>query len=186
MHKTYKTEGIILRRANIGEADRLITIFSKHSGKMTVVAKGVRRITSRRSAHLELFNHCSFFLTRGKTMDYVADVQHINTFPILRKNFALVGHSYLIVELLDRFLPHHEENYAIYHHTLELLTVLDTTAPHESDAATLLYAYKLFLLQQLGFTTQENNHDRLSIDSFIESIIERRLRSPAIFAHVVQ
>ncbi len=186
MHKTYKTEGIILRRTNIGEADRLITIFSKRSGKINVIAKGVRRITSRRSAHLELFNHSLFVMHQGKTLDYVSDAQNITTFPAIRCNFELIGHAYFIVELLDRFLAERQENHSVYTHTVELLTTLNTVLPDTDAAGKLMHAFKVFLLTQLGFSTLEQQYDLSSIDDFIESIIERKLRSNRIFAHVVQ
>ncbi|KKR32290.1 MAG: repair protein RecO protein, partial [Candidatus Gottesmanbacteria bacterium GW2011_GWC2_39_8] len=84
--RTYKTEGIILRRINFGEADRLITIFSKHYGKQKVLGKGVRKIKSRRAPHLELFNRSVIFLHRGKNFDIITEAQTINSFSDLRKD----------------------------------------------------------------------------------------------------
>jgi len=52
--KSYKTEGIIIKRKNFGEADRILTIFTKNKGKISIVAKGVRKINSRRAPHIEL------------------------------------------------------------------------------------------------------------------------------------
>jgi len=63
----FKTEGIVLKRRNFGEADRILTVFTKDRGKISVLAKGVRRITSRRAGNVELLNRVSIFLhqTRG-------------------------------------------------------------------------------------------------------------------------
>ncbi|MBI4096902.1 MAG: DNA repair protein RecO, partial [Candidatus Levybacteria bacterium] len=52
--RTFRTEGIIIKRKNFGEADRILTVFTKEYGKLQVKAKGIRRIPSRRSAHVEL------------------------------------------------------------------------------------------------------------------------------------
>ena len=60
--RTYKIEGIVLRRRNLGEADRILTVLSRESGKISIKAPGVRRIPSRRSSHVELLNHSKFTL----------------------------------------------------------------------------------------------------------------------------
>ena len=61
MRRTYKTEGIILKRINFGEADRILTSYTKHFGKISLLAKGVRKITSRKGGNIELFNQTVLF-----------------------------------------------------------------------------------------------------------------------------
>ena len=58
--RSFKTEGIVIKRRNFNEADRIITVFSKRNGKINIKASGVRKITSRRSPHLELLNYSIF------------------------------------------------------------------------------------------------------------------------------
>ena len=64
MSRAYKTEAIIIKRRNFGEADRILTILTKNYGKIQVRAPGVRKITSRRSSHIELLNFSSLTLYR--------------------------------------------------------------------------------------------------------------------------
>ena len=59
MPGSYKTEAIVLKRTNFGEADRLVTVFSQPRGKLVLLAKGIRRLTSRKKGHLELFNRAT-------------------------------------------------------------------------------------------------------------------------------
>ncbi|PIZ97846.1 MAG: DNA repair protein RecO, partial [Candidatus Levybacteria bacterium CG_4_10_14_0_2_um_filter_35_8] len=54
---SYKTEGIVIKRRNLGEADKILTIFTKRYGKIQVKAPGIRKINSRRSPHVELLNY---------------------------------------------------------------------------------------------------------------------------------
>ena len=54
--RRYSTEAIVLKRSDLGEADRILTLFTPHKGKVHVIAKGVRRITSKRAGHLELLS----------------------------------------------------------------------------------------------------------------------------------
>ena len=65
--RTHKTEGIIIKRRNYGEADRILTVFTKYNGKIQVKATGIRRIPSRRSAHVELLNYSVLNLYKGIT-----------------------------------------------------------------------------------------------------------------------
>ncbi|OGB80350.1 DNA repair protein RecO, partial [candidate division CPR3 bacterium GWE2_35_7] len=83
---TYKTEGIILKKQKIQEADYIITIFSKHYGKIRAVAKGARRIISRKSGSLELLNWCSFFLAEGRNLDLISEVELKKTFQSLKED----------------------------------------------------------------------------------------------------
>ncbi len=68
---TYKTLGIVIKRRNIGEADRLLTVVTQRYGKMTVVAKGVRRTLSKLGSHLEPYNLVNFVMTEGRSLDII-------------------------------------------------------------------------------------------------------------------
>ena len=80
MHHSFKTEGIILKRMNYGEADRILTIYTLHHGKIRAMAKGVRKLQSRKAGSLELFNHSVLFLIKGKNLDLVTEAQTIDLF----------------------------------------------------------------------------------------------------------
>jgi len=64
--KTYSSEGIILSRKNYGEADRILTVFSKNYGKVTLLAKGIRKLISKKRGHLEIFSEVKFSAVSGK------------------------------------------------------------------------------------------------------------------------
>ena len=70
--RLYRTEAIILRRADLGEADRLLTIFTPGRGKLRVVAKGARKPTSRKSGHVELFTRSNLLIARARELDIVS------------------------------------------------------------------------------------------------------------------
>jgi len=65
--RLYRTEAVILRRSDIGEADRLLTCYTPTRGKIRVIAKGARKITSRKAGHIELFIHSALLIAKGKT-----------------------------------------------------------------------------------------------------------------------
>ena len=56
MRTSFSSEGLVIKRKDVGEADKIVTIFSKNQGKISVIAKGVRKVTSRRAGNLELLS----------------------------------------------------------------------------------------------------------------------------------
>ena len=70
--RSYTSEGIVLARRNYGEADRILVIYSKNFGRVSYMAKGVRRPKSRKRGHIEVFNYIKFqanFRTRTRFND---------------------------------------------------------------------------------------------------------------------
>jgi DNA repair protein RecO (recombination protein O) len=63
---TYVDEGIVLRRVDYGEADRVLTVLTRHHGKVGVLARGVRKAGSRLAAHTDLFTRSTLQLARGR------------------------------------------------------------------------------------------------------------------------
>ena len=66
-----RTEGVILKRRNFGEADRILTIYTRDYGKVICLAKGVRRPRSKKAGHLELGSWCKIFAVHGKNLDQI-------------------------------------------------------------------------------------------------------------------
>lgn len=112
--RSTKTEGIIIKRKNIGEADRILTIITPHYGKISVKATGVRKLTSRRSAHIELLNHTALGLYQGKGMHVLTEAKMIEDFTAIKQDFNKVGLAYHLCELVDGLCPENQENSKVY------------------------------------------------------------------------
>jgi hypothetical protein len=133
--RNIKTEGIIIKRKNLGEADRIVTIITPHEGKLTVKATGVRKITSRRSAHIELLNHASLSLYKGKGMHVLTEVKMIDDHSKIKSDFTKVGLAYHLCELVDGLCPENQENSNVYHllkNTLRRLAQLESSVTSQS------------------------------------------------------
>ena len=111
---TYKTQGIIIKRRNFGEADRILTIYTKRSGKISAIAKGVRKPLSKLGGHLELFYVTDFILSEGRNFDIVAGAELCEDFPKLRKNLHATEQAFYISELTDKLLHDEIESRKIY------------------------------------------------------------------------
>lgn len=170
----YKAEGIILRRKNVGEADRILTIFTKEYGKLRVIAKGIRKVTSRRGPHLEIFTRGVFVIHSGKTIDSVSEVQPRETYQTLRSDLKRVSLGYYCCELIDSLLPEKQEQNDVYSLLLRMF--------HELDNSHGIYkhvkVFTLELLWSLGFLPREKALSGSKLQSFIENITERKLKTP--------
>lgn len=173
MH-TYTAEGIILKRTNFGEADRIITCFTKDHGRVKGVAKGVRRITSRRSPHLEVFNHVIVTLHRGREIDSVMDVYTKKNFIGVRGDWQKTALAFNLIELVERLCPERQEHNYIYNLLLGTLTKLDIEI--ELDK-TMAQTFTSELLWDLGFLPRNSHMEGDGLDRFVETIIERKLKS---------
>ena len=70
--RSYRTEAIVLRRTEFGEADRIVTFYTPEYGKLKAMAKGVRKPRSKLSGLVELFTHSTLLLSRGHNLDIVS------------------------------------------------------------------------------------------------------------------
>lgn len=145
--RLYRTEAIVLKRSDSGEADRLLTVCTPERGKLRLLAKGVRKIASRKAGHVELFVHAMFLVAQGHTWDIVTQAETIHAFRTLREDLWRIAHTAYAAELLDRFTEEEEVNRAIFDLALATLERLD----QESDLAIVLRFFELHLLSLAGY-----------------------------------
>lgn len=103
--RSYKSEGIILRRYALGEADRILSILTPDRGKVRAVAKGVRRAKSRLGGHLDLTNLIDFTASRGRDLDVLSEAQVKDHHPAVLSDLSRVSFALYICELADSFAP---------------------------------------------------------------------------------
>jgi len=209
--RTYKTEGIILSRRNFSESDRILTILTKYHGKITVIAKGVRRIKSKKAPYLDQLSYSSLVLAKGRDLDLVIEASSIETFPKIKKNLYASVTALYGAELVDSLTSERMEGKNIFLLFLDFLGEV-TKLEKIAKLNILRFAFEVKLLFTLGFWSQrqfkigvrerevfsqflEKNlaeAKELKVESpkrlesilkqEIEKIIERRLKSPEILA----
>ncbi|HKG24190.1 MAG TPA: DNA repair protein RecO [Thermomicrobiales bacterium] len=108
--RIYRTEAIVLSRMEFGEADRILTIFTPRHGKLRVIAKGVRRPTSKLGPHLEYFTHSQLMMAKGRDLDLVTGAETLDPFLPIRSNLEALGHASHMAELLNRLTEERQEN----------------------------------------------------------------------------
>jgi DNA repair protein RecO (recombination protein O) len=145
--RQYRTEAIVLKRSDFGEADRILTIYTPDHGKMRIVAKGVRRIASRRAGHVELFVRSRCLFHKGRDLDILAQAESVETFRPLREDLRRAACAYYVAELLDGFTREAEEQAGIYELLLETLRRLS----NDRDLWVALHYFEMRLLGLVGY-----------------------------------
>ena len=172
MIRSYKTEGIILKRRNLGDSDKIITIFTKNNGKIQIKALGVRKITSRRCSQIELLNYSIFTLYRGSVsfMPILTEAKSLTGFFHLKSDLKKVGFAYYLCELIDSLCPENQENPRVFALLKDALCDLSRSFDNNS----IINNFEKMLLDMLGFIS-ENNKQKESRYLLIEQILERKL-----------
>src|SRR5579862_3869711 len=112
--RSFRTEGIIIKRRDYGEADRILTVMTRDYGKIKIKATGVRKITSRRAAHIELLNHTVLHLYRGNTFAILTEAKMLSDFSTIKGDLTKVGLAYHLCELVDGLCPENQENRNVF------------------------------------------------------------------------
>lgn len=147
---TYKTTGIILRRHDYAEADRIYTILTPE-GKVSAIAKSVRRIRAKLASHLELLTVIDLMLAPGKRLDVITSARITERYE-LTHDYERLWRGFLYLEMADK-LTSEQQTQEVYECLYSGLTALASDA--EPVAAEL--AFKLRLLDALGRRPELNN-----------------------------
>ncbi len=163
--RSFRVEAVILRHSEWGEADQMLTLYARELGKVRALAKGVRKLRSRKAGHLEPFAQASLLLARGRDILLVTQADTLAAYSALRDNLMLTTYAAYVVELLDRFTYEEGENQALYQLLVDTLSRLETAAqraakseveePTPSGEAELAVRYyEMRLLDLTGFRPQ--------------------------------
>jgi DNA repair protein RecO (recombination protein O) len=145
----YKEQGVVLRSAKLGEADKIVTVMTQGAGKVRAVAKGIRKTTSRFGARLEPFTHVSLMLYRGRSsLDTVSQAEIVSPFLGIRSDFERFTAAETMLEAVDKVAEEHERNVRLF---LLLLSGLRALQAGPADAAAVTESFLLKLLSLSGF-----------------------------------
>lgn len=148
--RSYRAQAIVLGHIEYGEADRILKLFTYEKGKITAIAKGVRKIRSRKAGHLEPFTRVNLFLAKGRGMDIITQAETVDGYLNLREDLQRVAYASYVVEVLDRFTYEEGPNVGIFRLLVNTLSRLEG----QSNLGTVVHYYEIRLLDLLGFRPQ--------------------------------
>ena len=146
--RSFRLEAIVLRHSDWGEADRLLRLYSRERGKVRAIAKGARRIKSRKAGHLEPFTHVTIQLAKGRDLLIVTQADTLDAYLPLREDLVKTSHAAYVIELIDRF-TYEDQNENI--NVFRLLTETLSRISAEVDPWLAVRYYEVRLLDFLGF-----------------------------------
>lgn len=145
--RSIRVDSVVLRHSDYGEADRLLTLYTREQGKIRAIAKGVRKIQSRKAGHLEPFTRVTLMLARGHDLWIVTQAETINAFQPLREELEMMSQAAYVVELLERFSYEEGQNWQLFDLLVDTLERLSS----EKDPFVPVRFYEMRLLDLLGF-----------------------------------
>jgi len=148
--RSYRTQAIVLGHIEYGEADRILKLFTFEKGKITAIAKGVRKIRSRKAGHLEPFTRVNLFLAKGRNLDIVTQAETVDSYMGLREDLERVAFASYVVEVLDRFTYEEGQNVSMFRLLADTLSRLET----QNNLETVVHYYEIRMLDLLGFRPQ--------------------------------
>jgi DNA repair protein RecO (recombination protein O) len=148
--RSFRLEAVVLRHNDWGEADRLIGLYTLEMGKLRALAKGVRKLRSRKAGHLEPFTRVNLLLARGRDLPLITQAETLEPYLALREDLAGATYASYVVELLDRFTYEEGENRALYRLLVDTLARLC----QEPDRDLVVRYYEIRLLDLVGFRPQ--------------------------------
>ena len=149
--RVYPTSAIALKRMDYGEADRIITVFTPEYGKFRLLAKGVRRASSRMAGHLELFSHAHLMLAKGRDLDLATQASTVEAFREVREDLVKTSQAYHMAELIDSLLEDrdvHAELFTLFRNALAAL------AEGALSPEMVARHFELHFLSSIGFQPQ--------------------------------
>lgn len=168
---SYSSEGIVLSRKNYGEADRILIVFSKNFGKLSLLAKGIRKIKSKKRGHLEIFSKIKFGAIKGNGMDIMTEAETINDFAGVRVNLNKITLAYYFSEVINK-ITHEDGNPSIVYSLLSK-SLLELENETELKKLRLNFIYNL--LTEMGYWPK--GEKIVDADIVLDDVLERKINS---------
>ncbi|MEN6373079.1 MAG: DNA repair protein RecO [Armatimonadota bacterium] len=145
--RTYRATAIVLRRINIGETDRVITLYTREKGKLSAVAKGARKHLSKLAGPTEMFTYGRYFLAAGRDLDIITQAEAKESFPAIRRDLDRIAHATYMAEMINAFVEERDANYGLFDTLLSSLYLLES----EIDPTIVARHFELKMMSMMGY-----------------------------------
>lgn len=145
--KLFKVDAINLKTSKIGEADKIVVLFSVSRGKIHAIAKGARKPKSKFGGRLEILAYNHIMLAKGKELDVISQVETIENFYKVRTDPEKLSAGIYFVRLVDASTEIRQKNEALFELLLDSLRLLEGTV----DIPTLKKMFEVGITDVEGF-----------------------------------
>jgi DNA repair protein RecO (recombination protein O) len=140
----YRDEAVVVRTYKLGEADRIVVLFTRDRGKVRAVAKGVRKTSSRFGSRLEPMSHVALQLYEGRELDTITQAESLEHFRELREDLDRITRGSSLLEVVDHMTQEREPNPKLY---TMLVGALRTLARQDHPLVAPAFFFKLLALE---------------------------------------
>lgn len=175
MHKSFVTTGIILKRSDVGEADRIVTLCTREHGKITAVAKGCRKLTSSRASALEPGSLSKVYLIRTKSLPILTQAVLLNDYADAKKDLMSMRKVFEVLEMLDSLLSEEDSQERVFLHAQ---AIMDHLACDEVRGG-IVRAHLASIIETLGFGEQQEIDFTRPLRDFVEEITAKKMKAYA-------
>ncbi len=169
MSRTSKTEGIVLKKKNLPNQDMIVTIFSEVMGKIRILAKGVKKISSKRLPHLQTGNIINAVIYNSEKRLYLQETSLISGLTQIKKDSKKISFVYFYFHIIDRLLPENQQEPDIYNAVKRFLIDLSKS----STTIPLLEKHLNILMKKLGYISKKGSLDE--IHKLVEELINEKV-----------
>lgn len=169
MSRTTKTEAIVLRKKSLLGRDVSVTFFTSDYGKVSAIAKGIKKITSRRAAHVQTGNLLSIVLYNKNDRFYLQETSLLSAFSSIKASSQKIDYQYLMFFILDRVLPENQQESVLFNFIKRFIVDLAKLNVTKS----MMLSRLTELLKLLGFYKNAKTYPDLIRE--IEEIIHEKI-----------
>ena len=163
---TYKARAIIIRTYKLGEADKIIKMYSRKGQVISAVAKGSRKIRSRFQGRLELFNMADLELSRGRNLDIINQAEIVHAFLKIPQDFYRFVFAEIISNIILKTQASGDGNPALFKLLYICLNEIDNTGQEDIPALKkIICFFSARLLQSTGLAPMMGSCSRCNKDS---------------------
>ncbi len=173
---TYLTQGFILKKLHFGEYDRQYVIYTRDKGKITAVAKGVKKINSKLNPHLSRFMMVDFMLAEGVIFNRIASASIAKRFSSFEKDWEKNILAQYFLEVVDLLVKGQLTDEGIFKIMDEFFTALESCNEKKEKLVCLnIFLYEL--LKSLGYQPKLDAKNQKVLFSFLNSQITETAES---------
>ena len=154
MDETFPTKAIILKRQDFRERDSKVTLYSIDKGRLELVARGTKKITSKLAGHIEPIARSQIMVIKGKQWDYIGSAVSEESYPVVKSDLSKLEAAGEAMRVVLKAVKPGEADREIFRLVLDFLKVLDRPATPPEMSRLLLHFFILKFLVRLGLSPE--------------------------------
>lgn len=153
MSEIVKTEAVVLSKMNYGDTSNILSVYTKDSGKLSIIIKGARSPKSKSGYIADPPNHVQIVIYKKDTRDIqiLSSIDLVSHFPHLKEDIDKLKYSFAIIELVKKLTPEHETNLRLFNGLSRILLLIDSS---KENPRILFGRFFLFFLKEIGYEVQ--------------------------------